>query len=105
MLAGDTKALDGLLDRRLQFSHANGAVNDKQAYLAKMTTGRISYLAIDWGEPQVTILGDAALLAGRMTTRVRVDGTEKRLENRVLTVWIREGEWRLLAFQSTPIVK
>jgi hypothetical protein len=39
-----------------------------------------------------------------MTTDVRVEGVEKRLNNRVMTVWTQQaGDWRLLAFQSTPI--
>lgn len=105
MLAGDTETLDHLLDPRLHFSHASGAVDDKENYLAKIAAGRIGYVAIDWSEQKIIPLGEAALLAGRMTTLVRVDGVEKRLENRVLTVWALDGGWRLVAFQSTPLAK
>jgi hypothetical protein len=39
-----------------------------------------------------------------MTTDVRVEGVDKRLDNRVITVWSKTGnEWRLIAFQSTPL--
>lgn len=104
MLANDAAALDALLDPRLSFSHATGAVDDKAAYLAKMAAGRIDYLSIDWSEDQVTLLGDAAaLLTGRMTSQVRVEGVEKRLDNRVIAVWVLDGDWRMLAFQSTPL--
>lgn len=105
MLANDNAALDGLLDPRLHFSHATGAVDDKQAYLAKMAAGRIRYVGIAWSEEQVTALApDAAVLTGRMTTEVRVEGVDKRLDNRVITVWRRSGDdWRLVAFQSTPL--
>jgi hypothetical protein len=103
MLAGDTKVLDALIDPRLHFSHATGAVDDKTAYLAKIVAGRISYVSIDWSEQKVTALNDAALLTGRMSSLVRVEGVEKRLENRVLAVWGWDGTWRLIAFQSTPL--
>jgi hypothetical protein len=103
MLVGDVIQLDRLLDARLHFSHANGAVDDKEAYLTKIREGRIGYLAIDWSEQKVFALGDAVLLCGRMNTLVKVDGIEKHLENRVLSVWTRIDEWRLVAFQSTPI--
>ena len=105
MIAGDVTALGDLLDARLQFHHATGAVDDKPAYLAKMAAGRIQYVTIDWSEERVTMLGpDAAMLTGRMATAVRVEGDAKRLDNRVLTVWSRSGGvWRMLAFQSTPI--
>jgi len=105
MLANDHGALDAVLDPRLTFHHSNGAVDDKPAFKAKMAAGRIAYVSIDWSEDKVIALaGDAALLAGRMLTVVRVEGVEKRLDNRVLEGWAKtDGVWRLVAFQSTPI--
>ncbi len=105
MVANDPAVLAVVLDDRLQFHHATGAVDDKAAFLAKMATGRIVYQGIAWSEKKVTALADhAALLTGRMTTDVEVEGTAKQLNNRVMTVWSREGgAWQLLAFQSTPI--
>ena len=105
MLANDTAALDALLDPRLSFSHATGQVDDKPAYMAKMAAGRIDYVSIDWSEDRVIPLAaDAALLTGRMTSNVTVEGTPKRLDNRVLAAWsLSDGTWRIVAFQSTPL--
>ncbi len=105
MLANDNAALDALLDPRLHFAHATGAVDDKSALMAKMAAGRIVYTAITWSEEVVTALADdAALLTGRMKTEVEVEGTAKVLNNRVISVWRRTGgDWKLLAFQSTPL--
>lgn len=105
MLANDVDALDAVLDDRLRFHHATGAVDDKPAYLAKVAAGRILYLGIAWSEEHVIGLApDAAVLTGRMVSDVRVEGADKRLNNRVITVWSRSGgAWRLVAFQSTPM--
>lgn len=105
MIANDPSALADVLDDRLQFHHATGSVDGKPALLAKMAAGRIVYRGITWSEEKVTALAsDAALMTGRMTTDVRVEGTAKQLNNRVITVWSHsQGAWRLLAFQSTPI--
>ena len=105
MLGNDNAALDAVLDADLQFCHATGAVDDKAGYLAKMAAGRIKYVGVSWSEETVTPLADgAAILSGRMTTDVEVEGTAKRLENRAITVWRKSaGTWRLVAFQSTPI--
>ena len=105
MLANDAAGLDAVLDARLAFHHSNGGVDDKTAFLAKMAAGRIQYVSIDWSEDAVIALApDAALLTGRMLTVVRVEGQEKRLDNRVLEGWALDGHaWRLVAFQSTPI--
>jgi hypothetical protein len=105
MLANDTRQLDALIDTRLHFTHATGVVDDKAVYLAKVAAGRITYLSIEWSEQNVVRLGEVALLTGRMTSLVRVEGIEKRLDNQVLAVWADDGAWRLIAFQSTPLVK
>ena len=105
MLANDAAALDALLDPALRFSHATGLVDDKSAYMAKMAAGRIDYLSITWSENDIVPLGEtAALLSGRMTSVVRVENVEKKLDNRVMAVWsLTDGNWRMLAFQSTPL--
>uniref|UniRef100_UPI0035CA1804 nuclear transport factor 2 family protein n=1 Tax=uncultured Sphingomonas sp. TaxID=158754 RepID=UPI0035CA1804 len=105
MLANDIAALDALLDTRLHFSHATGAIDDKAGYLAKMAGGRIAYVSIEWSEQRVIPLAEAAaVLVGRMTSIVCVEGHEKHLENRVMSVWNRTGnDWRVVAFQSTPL--
>ncbi|MCB2073435.1 MAG: nuclear transport factor 2 family protein [Novosphingobium sp.] len=105
MLANDNAALDAVLDPRLQFAHATGAVDDKDAFLAKMAAGRIRYVTIGWSEERVLELApDVAMLTGRMNTDVEVEGVVKQLRNRVITVWGRSGgAWRMIAFQSTPL--
>lgn len=105
MLANDNAALADLLDARLHFSHATGAVDDRDAYLAKMAAGRIAYVGITWAEQRVMPLApDVAILTGRMTTDVRVESVDKRLNNRVITIWDGTGgDWRMVAFQSTPL--
>lgn len=106
MCGADLRALDDVLDAGLYFSHATGAVDDKAAYLKKMGEGRIVYRSIDWSEQVVALLpGEgAAVLTGRMITAVSVNGVEKRLDNRVMTIWVEAGgQWRLRAFQSTPL--
>ncbi|MBP6581787.1 MAG: nuclear transport factor 2 family protein [Sphingorhabdus sp.] len=105
MLVNDNVALAALLDPRLQFHHATGAVDDKDAYMAKMAAGRIQYVGINWSEELVIALGEsAAVLTGRMNTDVRVEGVGKALINRVAAVWsLNDGAWQMLVFQSTPI--
>jgi hypothetical protein len=105
MLANDNVALAALLDPRLQFHHATGAVDDIHAYLAKMATGRIQYVGISWSDERIIALAEnAAVLTGRMNTDVRVEGVDKALINRVATVWsLNDGVWQLVVFQSTPM--
>jgi Domain of unknown function (DUF4440) len=104
MINNDSDALDALLDVDLIFSHATGAIDSKNAYLDKLKAGRIVYRRISWSEQNCLILIDAVVLSGRMTSLVEVEGKPKELDNRVLAVWRLAGSWRLLAFQSTPLI-
>ena len=106
MLENDNGVLSALLDPRLQFHHATGVVDAKDAYMAKMAAGRIQYVEISWSEEKVIVLADnAAVLTGRMSTNVRVEGLDKALVNRVATVWsLNDGAWQMVVFQSTPMV-
>lgn len=106
MLENDNGVLSALLDPRLQFHHATGVVDAKDAYMAKMAAGRIQYVGISWSEEKVIVLADnAAVLTGRMSTNVRVEGLDKALVNRVATVWsLNDRAWQMVVFQSTPMV-
>ena len=106
MLENDNGVLSALLDPRLHFHHATGVVDAKDAYMAKMAAGHIQYVGISWSEEKVIVLADnAAVLTGRMSTNVRVEGLDKALVNRVATVWsLNDGAWQMVVFQSTPMV-
>jgi len=106
MLNNDLNALDELLDAALYFCHATGAIDDKAAYLTKMSRGSIIYRSIQWSDQVVDVLDNVALVTGRMVSAVEVEGVAKQLDNRVLAVWInRDGKWHLRGFQTTPLVK
>ena len=108
MRSADLEALDNILDGDLYFCHANGAIDDKSIYLGKMAQGNIIYRTIKWSEQSVAVLAGecTALLTGRMTSEVSVNGVEKLLDNRVLGIWANtDGQWRLRGFQTTPLPK
>jgi hypothetical protein len=53
---------------------------------------------------RVDVLGDSAVVVGRMTADLTVDGTAKTIDNLALAVWTRaDGEWQLIAYASTPL--
>ncbi|MBX3529414.1 MAG: nuclear transport factor 2 family protein [Rhizobiaceae bacterium] len=100
----DVAALDGLISERLVFMHANAKSDDKKVLLEKMRAGGIVYNSLDLSELNVTDLGDTALLHGRLTANVLVNGQPRLIDNQTLSVWAREaGTWRLVAYHPTPI--
>lgn len=105
MIAADIPALAALLSERLVYTHSNASVDDKASYLAKVEGRYFDYLDIAHPEEQLMVHGSTALVFGRMSAHLIMEGrTERRLNNRTLAVWIEDGgQWRMAAFQPTPI--
>jgi len=105
MRDADIATLDALLSDRLLYTHSNASVDTKESYLDKVKSKYFDYLEIDSIEDSIVAAGDVVFVFGRMTGRVLMERTvERRLNNRTLGAWAREGgAWRFIAFQPTPI--
>jgi ketosteroid isomerase-like protein len=104
MIDADLATLDRLLDDRVSYAHSSGVRDTKAEYLAKVRSGYYVYRRIDHPVERVEIVGDTAIVVGRMTADLTVDGTPKTIDNLALAVWARTaGGWRLLAYAPTRL--
>jgi len=104
MIDTDLAALDRMLDDRLSYAHSSGARDTKTEYLEKVRSGYYDYLTADHPVERVEVVGDTAMVVGRMTSDLTVQGTRKTIDNLALAVWVRaDGGWRLLAYAPTTL--
>ncbi len=104
MQDGDLAALDELCADALSYAHSSGTRDTKSEYLGKIGSGYYAYKRIDHPVERVEVVGDTAIVVGRMTADVEVQGVLKTIDNLALAVWIREpGGWRLLAYAPTSL--
>ena len=104
MLDGDLAALDELCADQLSYAHSSGVRDTKAEYLHKVRTGYYVYLRIDHPAERVEVVGDTAIVVGRMTADLTVAGTAKTIDNLALAVWVRTpAGWRLLAYAPTQL--
>lgn len=104
MQDADLTTLDALCADELSYAHSSGARDTKAQYLEKLRSGYYVYRRIDHPVERVAVVGDSALVVGRMTADLDVDGTPKTIDNLALAVWTRaSGQWQLLAYAPTPL--
>jgi len=104
MIDADLAALDELCADELSYAHSSGARDTKSEYLEKVRSGYYVYQRIDHPVERVEVVGDAAIVVGRMTADLLVQGTPKSIDNLALAVWTRaSGGWRLLAYAPTTL--
>ena len=104
LLGPDLPTLERLFHDRLSYAHSSGVRDTKAEYLAKIESGYYDYRGSDHPVERVDLLGDTAVVVGRMNADLLVDSAPKALDVLALAVWTRDaGEWQLLAYASTPI--
>jgi hypothetical protein len=104
LLGPDLPVLERLFHERLSYAHSSGVRDTRDQYLEKIRTGYYDYLRIDHPVERVDVLGDTAVVVGRMTADLKVQGTAKTIVVLALAVWTRTaGDWQLIAYASTPL--
>ena len=104
MIEADLDALGRLLADEVSYAHSSGVRDTKAEYLGKVRSGYYVYRRAEHPVERVEVVGDTAVVVGRMTADVDVDGTPKTIDNLALAVWVRrEGDWQLLAYAPTRL--
>jgi hypothetical protein len=104
MLDADLAVLDELCADALSYAHSSGARDTKDEYLAKVRSRYYVYRRVDHPVERVAVVGDTAVVVGRMTADLDVDGVPKTIDNLALAVWTRgAGPWQLLAYAPTSL--
>ena len=103
-LGGDTTALGPLLADELSYTHSNGLVDSKASYLAAIEEKVFDYRRADRTDVATTVIGDTAMVTGRVAMEVVSRGRTVELDSRFSAIWVRRGDrWQFLCWQSTPI--
>jgi hypothetical protein len=104
MIDADLDALDELCADELSYAHSNGARDTKAEYFGKVRSGYYDYHRIDHPVERVEVVGDTAIVVGRMIADLHSGGVRKTIDNLALAVWARDdGSWRLLAYAPTRL--
>lgn len=104
LLAVDLPALEDLYDDSIVHIHAPGLTHDKSQLLEHIAT-RQAYLDMRRGPLTMRVVGDVAIVTGRLINRLRnPEGGDRTVSGMVTQVLRRcdDAEWRYVSFQMTP---
>jgi len=102
--ANDVDALASYLDDSLVYINSAGEIYDKHQYLVAIGSKRLNYDEdFDVREGQYRFLDGLVIFVGIMLGHSRLDGEQQVFHCRCISVWREhDGEWRLVAWQSSP---
>jgi len=102
----DRKALDELTGADLSYSHSEGRVEDKSAFLANATSGKSRTLSLQYKDLSIRVVGEVAIVRFHWIgeSEAIADGKKSSTNLHILMTWQRQaGTWKLLSRGSTKL--
>jgi ketosteroid isomerase-like protein len=105
-IAADAKAFDGLCAAELSYSHSDGRVEDKAAFIANATNGKSKFLSLAYDDVKISVVGNVAVVRfhWKGESEVVADGKKNSTNLHILMNWQKQGaDWKLLSRASTKL--
>jgi ketosteroid isomerase-like protein len=105
-VAADAKAFDALCAAQLSYSHSDGRVEDKAAFIANATSGKSKFVSLKYADPKIQVVGDAAIVRFHWLGEAEsiADGKKSSTNLHILMNWQKQGaDWKLLSRSSTKL--
>ena len=81
-----------------------GFILTKDEWLARHKSGDLRYESFGLDEVRIRVYGDAAVLTGRESVKLKYRGEDQQAELRTTEIFVkRDGRWRLAGLQLSPI--
>ncbi|MBV7550230.1 nuclear transport factor 2 family protein [Pseudomonas sp. PDM26] len=101
MLHKDIPELNALTAENLTYGHSSGKIQDKQAFIADIETGKSAFKTLEMQNQTITVSGDVALVRHHFSAQA-LKGTEvvpTEIEN--FQIWQKQdGKWLLVGRQA-----
>jgi hypothetical protein len=104
--ATNAEVLASLCASELSYSHSDGRVEDKAAFVANATNGKSKWLSLVYEDPKIRVVGPAAIVRFRWIGEQEAiaDGKRTSTHLHILMNWQKQGaEWKLLSRGATKL--
>lgn len=101
MVDADRIKLDALVSSALSYGHSSGLVEDKQAFMEKIVSGKSDFVSIILSEQTINVQRKTAIVRHILKAQTNDGGKAGEVQLKILQVWQKEGKsWKLLARQA-----
>src|SRR5437588_11421440 len=93
-VAADAKAFDALCAAELSYSHSDARVEDKPTFIANATNGKSKFLALEYKDTQIRVVGPAAIVRFHWVgeQEAAADGKKSATNLHILMTWQKQGD-------------
>ena len=104
MIEADGEALERVLADDLSYTHTTGKVDTRQTFIDSLSSGAVSYDAIDTYDRSVRFYGNVAVITGSADFEVSAGGQQLAFPIRFTEIYEwSDDRWQLVAWQSTRL--
>jgi ketosteroid isomerase-like protein len=101
MIEGNKQKLESIVSNDLSYGHSNGMIEDKNAFVETLASGKADFQTMDITDQKITISGNTALVRHNFTARIKEGENINNANLGILLVWQKQqGQWKLLARQA-----
>ena len=97
-VALDAKGLDALCAPELSYSHSDGRIEDKAAFIANATNGKSKFLSLAYKDPTIRVVGNSAIVRFNWLGEQQAvaDGKKTSTNLLILMNWQKQGsDWKI----------
>ena len=104
--AANAEALASLCAAELSYSHSNGMVEDRAAFIANASNGKSKFTSLVYESPSIRVVGPAAIVRFHWLgeQQAAADGKKTANDLHILMNWLKQGpDWKLLSRSATRL--
>ncbi len=101
MIDADGTKLNELTSAGLSYGHSSGLVQNKPAFIEKIVNGESDFVAIEFQNQTIEIVGNAAIVRHNLVAHTKDGGIDKDIKIGIMLVWQKQkNRWLLIARQA-----
>ena len=105
-VAANAADLTALSAPELSYSHSDGLVEDRATFVANATSGKSTFLSLEYRNPTIRVVGNTAIVRFNWVgeQQARADASKTATNLHILMIWQKQGDdWKLLARSATKL--